>query len=61
MKKSDALAKALAESLAEEERLEQEFGDDQEEGAVIAFKVRLARAQHPSYRGTGINTPVRRN
>lgn len=120
MKKSDALAKAPAEALTEEERLQQKFGEDQEDGAVIAFKVRfsqggvsygyaalrskglwyttgprapkaytwqeliswlesahhvskitvlregkakknakrlVARAQHPSYRGTGINNP----
>lgn len=43
MKKSDALAKALAEALAEEERLQQKFGEDQEDGAVIAFKVRFAK------------------
>ena len=43
MKKSDALAKALAEALAEEERTQQKFGDDQEDGAVIAFRVRFSK------------------
>ena len=43
MKKSDALAKALAKALAEEERIQQKFGDDQADGAVIAFKVRFSK------------------
>lgn len=58
MKKSDALAKALAEALAEEERLQQKFGEDQEDGAVIAFKVRFSQGgtsyDYAALRGKGL-------
>ena len=58
MKKSDALAKALAEALAEEERIEQKFGGDQEDGAVIAFKVRFFKGgvnyDHAALRSQGL-------
>ena len=58
MKKSDALAKALAEALAEEERTREKFGDDQEDGAVIAFKVRFSKRgvnyDHAALRSGGL-------
>ena len=42
MKKSEALATALAAALAEEARIEEQYGSDQEDGAVVAFRVQFA-------------------
>lgn len=41
MKKSEALATALAAALAEEARIEEKYGTDHEDGTVIAFRVQF--------------------
>lgn len=42
MKRSEALATALAAALAEEARIEERYGSDQEDGAVVTFRVQFA-------------------
>lgn len=46
-KPSEVLAEALADASAEEQRLEANYGKDQEDGAVIAFKVRFSPRRKP--------------
>ena len=41
MKKSDLLARELNKALAEEARIEEKYGTDHEDGAIIAFRVQF--------------------